>query len=302
MRLIKNQKGMALIVALLGLVVVSVLGITAMDTSILQTKVSSSDTLDKRALYIAESEANRLIKSFKQGLSDITKVGTASAVASIFNDIDSDGDIDYVQMFTPSGISVGSYHVFVQDQPYTGLGHLMRTDSDATDYQNQETAKVTLYAVREDSNTVTVRSIARIGNVVKAIEARVTSANPFRGAIYNCAVPDTYDTSSKPKDNALLNGYLVFEGDDSSGSQYLIDGEIFSNSKAVYYDVDDPSNPVFVDETENRFPTPDVPVDQFEYYEYGQTNNGAAVYANQYVNEETRLRDLTGSEALFDTN
>ena len=299
---IKQEDGIALIVAMLALVVVSVLGITAIDTSTLQTKISGSDTLDKRALYIAETEANRLIKSFKQGLFDITQVGMANVQPTIFNDLDGDNNVDYVQMFTASGTSVGSYHVFFQDANFVNTGHLLRTDSDASDYKQSENARVTLYAVRKDSNTVLVRSIAQIGKVVKAVEVQVSSANPFRGAIYNCAVPSTYDTGSSPKDNALLNGFLVFEGDDVSGSQYIIDGEIFSNSMAVYYDKDNANNPVFVDETMNRFPTPDVPADQFAYYEYGKPNTGAAVYANQYVNEETRLRDLTGSEALFDTS
>lgn len=83
MKTINNDGGFVLIVALLIMVVLTVIGIVATNTSVLELKISGNDRVHKRALYQAEAGAilaTEVVEKNIQCLTGFAKTGAVSGV------------------------------------------------------------------------------------------------------------------------------------------------------------------------------------------------------------------------------
>jgi len=81
---LKNQEGVALVVAIIMLLVLTLIGISGVSTTIFETKITGNYKVYNAALYTAES-----------GVEHFRRLATPSTTSSDFNDFTSIGDNTY---------------------------------------------------------------------------------------------------------------------------------------------------------------------------------------------------------------
>ena len=140
--LIKDQKGIALITALLMLIVLSVLGIIAVNITSIGAKITGNTRTSKQAFYMAEAgieAARELLRSRIAGGSTVSAqlnlVKGADGVLTDSTNVANFSTTDDVPFIDTTNMGNGSYRVYLTNnklEPSGGVTSLTDTDSEVT--------------------------------------------------------------------------------------------------------------------------------------------------------------------------
>ncbi len=109
-----NTRGSVLVIGLVFVVILTLMGVTALFTTRTEIQITSNYKDSVQALYAAESGAQKVFDAFKQGDTDENGVVDANDTTKPgINDLDNDGTIDFIQVFTDSD-SIGSENSLIQ--------------------------------------------------------------------------------------------------------------------------------------------------------------------------------------------
>ena len=108
-----NTRGSVLVIGLVLVVILTLMGVAALFTTQTEIQITSNYKDSVQALYAAESGAQKVFDAFKQSDTDNNGVADANDTANADNDLDNNGTIDFIQVFTDSD-SIGSENSLIE--------------------------------------------------------------------------------------------------------------------------------------------------------------------------------------------
>ncbi len=102
-----HEKGAILVTGLTIMVLLSILVVTAMFMSNTEIMIAKNYEGSVQALYAAEAGAERVFDAFRRGDTNGDGAVNSADTANAANDLDGDGTIDYLQVFS-NGVNMGS--------------------------------------------------------------------------------------------------------------------------------------------------------------------------------------------------
>jgi Tfp pilus assembly protein PilX len=137
--ILKDQTGMALIIAILMLVVLSVIGIIAVNVTTIGAKITGNTRTSRQAFYIAEAgieQARELLRSRIAGGSTVSaQLGLVKGTDGFLVDstnVANFSSADDMAFINTTNIGNGSYRVFLTNDSSDGVTSLTDTNSQVT--------------------------------------------------------------------------------------------------------------------------------------------------------------------------